>query len=156
MNPIISTVPPTPNNIPADPAFFTPVKTVTFDPTGRIIGYSDTALAYVRQRQLAGERVALGSGAEATQYVRLDGEAPEVWDRPTITGALVPETVAVGEEAVLDEVPAGLIRFTGPISGEHDHPGGRLEIGFTVPGTYQIEIEPFPYRLATFTLTVTP
>lgn len=155
---IVVALPPAPNadaNGAPDQAFLTPTKTVSYDAEGRITGMVENALAYVRQRQIAGERLVIGEGHWNTHYVDLSGTTPEIRERPAFASTFDPPSVAIRVEAILAGVPAGEIAFTGPVSGGGHHEGGDLHVGFTVPGIYQIAIDPFPSRAITLQLTVT-
>lgn len=93
--------------------------------------------------------------AMAINYVDLSSGAPVIKPRPVFEGAFDKTTVAVKQEATLPGVPTCTVSFSGPVSGTQDHTDGDLAIGFTMPGTYTISFEAFPYQPVSYTLTVT-
>ncbi|MEH3117075.1 MAG: hypothetical protein PGN25_05550 [Methylorubrum populi] len=70
------------------------------------------------------------------------------------TGRFDKTGIAVREAATLTDLPAAVVTFEGPVRGRHEHEGGDLVVGWTVPGTYTVTVEAFPYLPAAFTLTV--
>ncbi|ACL58433.1 hypothetical protein [Methylobacterium nodulans] len=90
-------------------------------------------------------------------YVDLSSGTPALKRRPELPGEFDTTTLKPFEQATLPGVPAcSIVVEEGPLGpGQTPHPGGDLAIGFVVPGSYRLSIEPFPYRRRVFTLTVT-
>ncbi|UIN38293.1 hypothetical protein [Methylobacterium oryzae] len=141
--------------------YITPAEAVPYDETGRIVGYRFQGVGFTEDEQERGIRILFGDGGWCMQtftsrrYVDLSGAEPVIQDRPEFEGRFDRPILPAGEEATLPGVPACTITFAGPVSGTHEHEGGDLKIGFTVPGTYAILFEAFPVLPAALTLTVT-
>lgn len=132
-----------------------------YDETGRIIGYKRQAIGFTEEDRELGARILIGAGEwdratlMSSRYVDLSGVEPVLADRPEFEGRFDRPILPAGEEATLPGVPACTVTFAGPVSGTHEHEGGDLKIGFTVPGTYSILFEAFPVLPVALTLTVT-
>lgn len=131
---------------------------VVYDETGRITSVCNNNIIYIRHIQMAGQRVVLGLGHWTTHWV--DGEPDDVAGviRLRELLALAPDTLtpAPSQEVSIPDVPAAKVIVSGPVSGEYDHEGGELKIGWTIPGEYSVTIRAFPYLDTTLTLTVMP
>ncbi|ACL61027.1 hypothetical protein [Methylobacterium nodulans] len=138
----------------ANPLLVEQVSYVAYDDTGRITVHGRMAGGVLQIARLEGHRMLPGEGQQATHYVDLSGDAPELRERPALD---LPAslTATAGEEVTIAAVPAGPVRYAGPYNGSLSHPGGDLAIGFTIPGRYTLTIEPFPARRAEITLEVT-
>lgn len=136
-------------------------EAVEYDEAGRITHILDQRMGHTQDWQAQGRRIVFGDAGFDPQtwttkrYVDLSGAEPVLTDRPVFEGRFDRPILPVGEEATLPGVPTCTVKFAGPVSGTHEHEGGDLEIGFTVPGTYTISFEAFPALPAAFTLTVT-
>jgi len=133
------------------------VRFVDYDPSGRIIadgGMSEQDVPAAQQFRL--QPFLLGDGKPETHYVEFvgDARAPVLRVRPAFTEGFDKTEVALREAATLADLPAATVSFEGPMKGTHRHPGGDLVVGWTLPGTYTVRIEAFPYLPAEFTLTV--
>ena len=142
--------------------YLTVKEAVTYDETGRITGYRQQAVGFTQDEQDRGERILFGDAAwqsfpaMSKRFVDLSSGDPVIKDRPVLAQTFDRPTLPVRQEATLENVPACRVTFVGPVSGTHDHPGGDLEVGFTVPGDYLISFEAFPNLPCTHQLTVTP
>lgn len=124
---------------------------------GRITGSGRQPLGGTRLERERGVSILQLAGEWGVDYVDLSGESPVVLPRPLVDWSFNKDEVLVREEAVLPNIPPCLVRFSGPVSGEQDHPEtGDLVIGFTTAGVYTLEFEAFPYMPASLTLTVKP
>lgn len=132
-----------------------------YNKAGRITGYKHQAIGFTEDDRARGARILVGAGDwdRATMmsplYVDLSRAEPVIADRPVFEGRFDRPILPAGEEATLPGVPACTVTFAGPVSGTHEHEGGDLEIGFTVPGTYAISFEAFPAMPVALTLTIT-
>ncbi|KQS75043.1 hypothetical protein ASG32_08070 [Methylobacterium sp. Leaf361] len=137
-------------------------EAAVYDETGRITGVVNQAIGFTQDWQDRGERILIGDAGwdqqefRTTRYVKLTGKTPKLVDRPVLAGVPEQATASVGTEVSIPRVPACTVRFDGPVSGTHEHPGGSLKIGFTLTGTYRISFEAFPNLPCSFDLTVTP
>lgn len=137
-------------------------EAATYDEVGRITGHKSQGVAFTEAAIERGERLLLGNSGfdyatfKTSRYVDLSGKEPALAERPVLAQTFDRPTLPVRQEATLEDVPACRVTFTGPVSGTHDHPGGDLEVGFTVPGDYLISFEAFPNMPCTHQLTVTP
>lgn len=106
--------------------------------------------------QYTQRKLLMGAGHPATHYVEFVGESriPVLRVRPELEQGFDKTVIAVREPATLADLPAAKVTFDGPVKGAHQHPGGDLVVGWTVPGTYAVCVEAFPALPATFTLTV--
>lgn len=144
------------------PDYLTLVTALSYDEDGRVTGHKTQAIGFTEQEIAAGARMLIVDSAwedetvRRRSYVSLTGKTPEVAERPVLTQTFDRPTLPVRQEATLEDVPACTVTFTGPVSGTHEHPGGDLEVGFTVPGIYTIAFEAFPHMPCTHQLTVTP
>ncbi|QEE37938.1 MULTISPECIES: hypothetical protein [unclassified Methylobacterium] len=142
--------------------YSTVVEAATYDETGRITGVVKQGIGFTEDALARGERLLLGDagwdpvGFKTTRYVDLSSGDPMIQDRPVLAQTFDRPTLPVRQEATLENVPACRVTFVGPVSGTHDHPGGDLEVGFTVSGDYLISFEAFPNLPCTHQLTVTP
>lgn len=142
--------------------YHTVAEATLYDETGRITGYKNQGVGFTQDEQDRGERILLGSGGwdrgtqMSTQYVRVDLKTPKLADRPVLAGVPENASVPASTEVSIPRVPACTVTFSGPVSGTHEHPGGTLKIGFTVPGIYRIAFEAFPNLPCSFDMTVTP
>lgn len=145
-----------------EPDYRTKVTAVIYDEAGRIIGHKTQAIGFTEQEIAAGERMLVVDSAlddeenRLRSYVRVNLKTPKLADRPVLAGVPEQATVPVNTEVSIPRVPACTVRFEGPVSGTHEHPGGTLKIGFTLSGTYQISFEAFPNLPCSFDMTVTP
>lgn len=145
-----------------DPDYRTVVTAVIYDEAGRITGHKTQAIGFTEQEIAAGARMLIVDSAlddeavRARSYVRVNLKTPKVAERPVLAGVPEQPSVPVSTEVSIPRVPACTVRFDGPVSGTHEHPGGSLKIGFTVPGTYRIAFEAFPNIPCSFDMTVTP
>jgi len=143
------------------PDYHTLVSAALYDEDGRIVGHKTQGIAFTEQEIAGGARLLIVEGdwgdAEfrVSRYVDLSGAEPVIRERPEFEGRFDRPILPAGKEAILPGVPACTVTFAGPVSGTHEHGGGDLEIGFTVPGTYTILFEAFPVLPAAITLTVT-
>jgi hypothetical protein len=138
---------------PTDEDFRTIEPFVTYGAEGRILTQGRQGRGFVMWLANKGERVLFDTeGDRDTDYVDLTGE-PTLKKRPELP-AFDKTTLQVGEGATLKGLPACTVRFTGPLSGTEEHPGGDYEIGWTVAGSYRVSFEAFPYRLVEVTFTV--
>lgn len=143
------------------PDYLNLVTALAYDEDGRITGHKTQAIGFTEQEIAAGARLLIAegdwgdTGYRAGRYVDLSGDAPVIAERPEFEGRFDRPILPAGGETRLPGAPAGTVRFTGPVSGTHEHEGGDLEIGFTVPGTYTISFEAFPALPVALTLTVT-
>lgn len=139
-----------------DPSHTQGTEYVKYDEDGRIVQFGEgMGIGVIQMIRLQGERFLAGRGQPETHWVDTSGEAAVLVERPSleIPAAL---TASVSEAVTLAGLPAGSVVFSGPLSGTHEHPGGDLEIGFTIPGTYRLTLEPFPYRAIGVVLEVAP
>ena len=106
--------------------------------------------------QYTQRKVLRGAGRAESHYVEFVGESrvPVLRVRPELEQGFDKTVIAVREPATLADLPAAKVTFDGPVKGAHQHPGGDLVVGWTVPGTYTVCVEAFPALPATFTLTV--
>lgn len=145
-----------------EPDYLTLVQAARYDDTGRITGYVKQAIGFTEKEIADGARLVIADGDwdrvenRLSHYVDLSGDAPVIKDRPALDQTFDKTSVPAGKEATLKDVPACLVGFAGPVSGTYQHPGGDLDIGFTVPGSYRISFEAFPNLPCAFDLTVTP
>ncbi|PZP71758.1 MAG: hypothetical protein DI590_05720 [Methylorubrum populi] len=98
----------------------------------------------------------MGEGGLTTHYVEFVGDvrAPVLRPRPELDSTFDKSEIAVREGTTISDLAPASVTFEGPVKGQHEHPGGDLVVGWTVPGTYTVTIEAFPALPATFTLTV--
>lgn len=145
-----------------EPDYFTIKTALLYDEAGKVVGYRTQGIYFTEQEIARGERMLIVDSAfedEAVRdrsYVRVDLKTPKVAERPVFDRTFNLTELPVREEASLLRVPACTVRFEGPVSGTHEHPGGTLKVGFTLPGTYTISFEAFPAMPCTHELTVTP
>lgn len=151
-----STLPPNGNKISVPEKDLVPLRFVSYDKTGKLISTYNEARYFYFQRLSQGEPIVAGDGDLLTHYVEFVGEAraPVLRVRPELTRGFDKTEMAVREAATLAGLPPATVAFEGPVKGHHSHEGGDLVVGWTVPGTYAVTIEAFPYLPATFTLTV--
>lgn len=151
-----SNVPPSGNGVIPPEEELRSVKFVKYELDGRIDGQITEAVHFYRQRALAGQRVVLGEGQADTHYIVFVGEAraPVLQPRPELDRGFDKSEIAVREGTTISDLAPASVTFEGPVKGQHEHPGGDLVVGWTVPGTYTVTVEAFPYLPATFTLTV--
>lgn len=145
-----------------EPDYRTIVTAVIYDEAGRITGHKTQAIGFTEQEIAAGARMLVVASAlddEETRlrnYVRVNLKTPKIAERPVLASVPSDARVPVGTEISIPKVPACTVRFEGPVSGTHEHPGGTLKIGFTLSGTYRISFEAFPNLPCSFDMTVTP
>lgn len=152
----VSTVPPNGDGLVVSEEDLVTTKFASYDETGRLdTVYSEPRISYYR-RLNAGQRLVMGDGGLLTHYVEFvgDAHAPVLRPRPQFEQSFDTTEIAVREPATLAGLPPATISFEGPVKGRHEHPGGDLVVGWTVPGTYTVTVEAFPYLPAEFTLTV--
>lgn len=133
------------------------VRFVDYDPSGRIIadgGMSERDVAAARQFRL--QPFLLGVGKPETHYIEFVGEAraPVLRVRPQLEQSFDKTEIGVREPATISDLAPATVTFDGRVKGRHAHEGGDLVVGWTVPGTYTVRIEAFPYLPAEFKLTV--
>lgn len=152
----MSTVPPDGNGVVVSEADMVPVHFVSYDQTGRVISTYSEVRYFFHRRLSLGETIVMGEGNPLTHYIEFvgDARAPVLRVRPAFTEGFDKTEVAPREAATLADLPAATVSFEGAMKGTHRHPGGDLLIGWTLPGTYTVRIEAFPYLPAEFTLTV--
>lgn len=147
-----------PNGQP-NPLWLDSVNFVVEDGSGRIVeaGYASTG--FIMQRADAGDRIV----PSPQRYTYTDADriyvdrslgAPVVRERPSLGKTFDRTTLPVEEEAILPDLPACTVAIVGPWRGEHEHPGGDLHAGFSVPGIYVLTLEVFPHLPVSYTLTV--
>lgn len=133
------------------------VLTVEYDDAGRITAFGgmpeEDVLNTLRFTQ---RKIMRGEGKPETHYVEFvgDARAPVLRVRPAFTEGFDKTEVSPREAATLRDVPAAKVSFKGPVKGTHQHPGGDLVVGWTVPGTYTVCIEAFPALPASFEIKV--
>lgn len=138
-----------------DPSLFQSTPFTRYKSDGRIDSHGVMGLGILQQLRITEGGILIGTeGDQATQWVDDADGHPTLETRPTLD--LPTEiTAAAGTAAVIPSLPACQIDFSGPLVGSHPHPGGEVEIGFRVPGTYILTVEPFPYQKTKITLQVT-
>lgn len=145
-----------------EPDYFTIRTALLYDEAGKVVGHRTQGIYFTEQEIARGERMLIVDRAYDDEAVRkrsfvdLSSGDPVIKDRPVLAQTFDRPTLPVRQEATLENVPACRVTFVGPVSGTHDHPGGDLEVGFTVPGDYLISFEAFPNLPCTHQLTVTP
>jgi len=152
----VSTVPPNGDGLVVAEEDLVTTKFASYDETGRLDTiYSEPRISYYR-RLNAGQSLVLGEGGLTTHYVEFVGEAraPVLRVRTELEQGFDKTEIAVREAATIPDMAPGTVTFDGPVKGRHEHPGGDLVVGWTVPGVYTVTIEAFPALPATFTLTV--
>ncbi len=133
------------------------VLTVEYDDAGRITASGgmpeEDLLNTLRYTQ---RKIMRGAGKPETHYVEFVGDprAPVLRVRPELGRTFDKTEIAVREAATLLDVSAGRVTFDGPTKGAHQHPGGDLAVGWTVPGTYTVTVEAFPALPAVFEIKV--
>ncbi|MGW5961019.1 hypothetical protein [Methylorubrum thiocyanatum] len=148
------TIPSAPTPAPDIP---TGVAFVAYTDEGRIDGHGNMPQEmFYFCRNERGHNILMGHGRSETHYIEFVGEAraPVLRIRPQLAQGFDKTEIAVREAATLPDVPAATVSFEGPMKGTHRHPGGDLVVGWTLPGTYTVRIEAFPYLPAEFKLTV--
>lgn len=152
----MSALPPDGNNVILSGEDLEPVRFVSYDEAGKVTSVYTEARYFYLQRLNQGEPVTMGDGDLRTHYVEFVGEAraPVLRIRPELPDSFDRTEIALREPATLPGLNAAVVVFEGPVKGRYEHPGGDLVVGWTVPGTYTVTVEAFPYLPATFTLTV--
>lgn len=131
------------------------VLTVDYDEAGRITASGGLPEEDYRNTLLyTNRRLLQGTGKSETHYVDFSAGAPVLTPRPELDRGFDKEEIGVREPATLADLPAAVVTFEGPVKGRHEHKGGDLVVGWTVPGTYTVRVEAFPYLPAEFVLTV--
>lgn len=153
--------PPIPNKEPTPPPVLPPhpgaVDYVAYKDTGLIDRWGAMPeLSFRHCSEVLNHNIIRGKGTQDTHYVEFVGEvrAPVLRPRPQLEQSFDKTEIAVREAATISDLAPGTVTFDGPVKGRHEHPGGDLAVGWTVPGVYTITIEAFPALPATFTLTV--
>nr|WP_273288399.1 hypothetical protein [Methylorubrum populi] len=152
----VSMVPPNGDGLVVSEEDLVTTKFASYDETGRLdTVYSEPRISYYR-RLNAGQRLVMGEGGLTTHYVEFVGDvrAPVLRPRPELDSTFDKSEIAVREGTTISDLAPASVTFEGPVKGQHEHPGGDLVVGWTVPGTYTVTIEAFPALPATFTLTV--
>ena len=148
----VPVAPPPPPDIPTGVSF------VAYTDDGKIDGHGNMPREmFYFCRNERGHNILMGEGLPETHYVEFVGEAraPVLRVRPHLEHSFDKTEIAVREAATIADLPAATVTFEGPVRGRYEHPGGAgLMVGWTVPGTYTVRIEAFPYLPAEFTLTV--
>jgi hypothetical protein len=147
-----STLPPDGNGevVPEDE--LVSVAFVSYDEDGRITATRQEAVYFLVKRYEAGERVAKGEADGLTHYVVNE----KITLRPAIPGGWDTTTLAPGDTATWEGLPACKVEISGPIGDiVHEHEGGDLQLSFLVPGSYNILVEPWPHPISRTTLEVT-
>lgn len=137
-----------------DPRMFEVVPFSGYDEAGRFTDEGKMGIAFLETKVAAGQRILINVLADpVTEW--FDAATGQIRVRPVLE---VPATLtsSVNSTGETFELPACSVTFDGPISMVYEHPGGPFAVGFTMPGTYTIKAEPFPYRAFTTVLTVTP
>jgi hypothetical protein len=120
-----------------------------FDPDGRIRSHGVQAIGYIRDEQKENPFVIEGDAGFDSQsgvyrnHVVPDGEGWVIAPRPAAP-SFDRTTMKVGEGASIPDLTPCRVSWTGPISGSEQHIGGDYELGWLVPGTYQVRFDPFP------------
>lgn len=143
--------PPPPPDVPTGVAF------VAYTDEGKVDGHGNMPLEMFHFcRNERGHNILMGEGRPETHYVEFvsDACAPVLRVRPLLEKGFDKTEIAVREPATLRDVPAARVSFEGPVKGTHQHPGGDLVVGWTVPGIYVVMVEAFPFLPTEFTLTV--
>jgi hypothetical protein len=133
------------------------VLTVDYDDTGRITGFGGMPEEDLRNTLLYTQRkVVRGVGKPETHYVEFVGEAraPVLRVRPALEQRFDKSEIGVREPATISDLAPAAVTFDGPVKGAHQHPGGDLVVGWTVPGIYVVTVEAFPFLPTEYTLTV--
>lgn len=137
-----------------DPSLFVSTAYTRYNASGRILNHGVMGLGIIQQLRITEGRILVGAeGDPDKEWVDDEDGQPTLETRPTLD---LPETLeaAPGIETSIPDLPACEISFSGPLVGTHRHEGGEVHIGFTVPGTYTLTMEPFPHRRATVTVEV--
>lgn len=134
------------------------VSTVDYDPTtGRVLASGAMSEREVAPtRQFSSRNFLLGVGKTETHYVEFvgDARAPVLRPRPALGRGFDKTEIAVREPATISDLAPASVSFDGPVKGRHEHPGGDLVVGWTVPGSYTVTVEAWPALPAIFALTV--
>ena len=144
--------------MPADQSLYMPEANVDFyeyDVAGRILQQGRMARGYVMDHIAAGRRYGIGAVNDVVNYIDTSSGQPVVRERPVIDWAFDKNSVLPMEEASLPNVPPAVVLFRGPSNGQQTHDTfGPVKIGWTTPGDYVVSVDAFPYRPATFPITV--
>jgi hypothetical protein len=115
------------------------VPTVDYSDTGRVTGSGGMPEEdFLNTLRFTQRKVLRGAGKSETHYVEFVGEAraPVLRVRPQLTAVFDKTKIAVREPASMPGIPAALV------------------VGWTVPGSYTVTVEAFPFLPATFALIV--
>lgn len=128
------------------------VAFVEHDDAGRIIAFGNMpAASFHFDCDFLKRRLIAGDGRPETHHVDAEGV---IQLRPELDLTFDTTAVAVREAATMAGLPAASVSFDGPVRGRHQHFGGDLKIGWTMPGTYTVTIDAFPALPAVFEIKV--